>query len=44
LNQFKNIINSDKRFAGKQFKFVQQDKLSTAEFHVAVKNFAATLT
>jgi hypothetical protein len=43
VNQFKNIINGDKRFAGKQFRFEQQDKMTTAEFHVEVKKFAATL-
>jgi hypothetical protein len=43
VNQFKNIINGDKRYAGKQFRFEQQDKMTTAEFHVEVKKFAATL-
>lgn len=43
VNRFKNHINGNKKFAGKQFKFEQHDKLSAAQFHVAVKKFAATL-
>jgi len=43
VNQFKNYLNDDKKYAQKQLHFEHQDKMTESEFQMAVNKFAKTV-